>query len=518
MRRLLAFALPRTVRAALWYGVCALGFVSAPSAFAQAPVLRPHILLLVADDLGFSDVGYNGGKDAKTPNLDRIAATGTRLTQFYVQPLCSPTRAALMTGRYPMRHGLQTSVVKPWATYGLPLEEQLLPQALKTAGYRTVILGKWHLGCHEAAYLPHQRGFDHQYGQYLGAIDYFDHTRDGGLDWHRNGEALREEGYSTDLLAAEGERLIAAHDPATPLFLYLPFNAPHTPLQATKELLARFPDLTGARKTYAAMVSGVDDSVGRIVAALEKRGMWKDTLLLFTSDNGGPTGAGATNVPLRGGKGGLREGGVRSAAFAAWPGRIPAGASPALMHAVDWYPTILRAAGAAGEPPLPLDGLDMWDVLTAGKPSPREEVLLNVESYRGAIRRGDWKLAWGGKRMDADGEGPVPDRGGSSVAPALGTGRGAEKKTGKGAKKKAAADPDPEAGAYELYNLAEDPGEANDVAAKHPEKVAELKARLEAYAAQAVPAKSRPPAKDFKAPEVWGPPDGNPKSQFPNSK
>ena len=489
--------------------LCVLGSsaISAHPAAAQSPAPspgRPHVLLIVADDLGYSDVGYNGAPDIKTPHLDRLAASGTRLTQFYVQPLCSPTRAALMTGRYPMRHGLQTGVVKPWATYGLPLEERILPQALKTAGYRTVILGKWHLGCHEAAYLPHRRGFDHQYGQYLGAIDYFEHTREGGLDWHRNGEAVREEGYSTDLLAAEGERLIAAHDPATPLFLYVPFNAPHEPLQATQSLLGRYPDLKGNRKLFAAMVSGVDDAVARLVAALEKRGMLANTLIVFTSDNGGPLGSGATNGALRAGKGSLYEGGVRSAAFAAWPGRVRAGAAyDGLLHAVDLYPTLLALAGASTDQPLPLDGKNAWPAIAEGKPSPREEVLVNVENDRGAVRRGDWKLVWGGKRAMEGGEDPAPER-------------AADSKSGKRANRNAEPDPAADRNPYALFNLAEDPGETTDLAAKHPEKVKELKARLDVYAAEAVPAKNRPPAKDFKAPEVWGPAAENGKEQKTN--
>src|SRR3954467_605759 len=180
---------------------------------------RPNIVYLLADDLGYTDVGWHG-HEIKTPHLDKLAAAGARLEQFYVEPVCSPTRAALMTGRYPMRHGLQVGVVRPWAQYGLPLGERTLPQALKEAGYETALCGKWHLGHFRPEYLPTRRGFEHQYGHYNGAIDYFTHIRDGGLDWPRDDKASRDEGYSTHLIAREAARLVDAHDPARPLLLY----------------------------------------------------------------------------------------------------------------------------------------------------------------------------------------------------------------------------------------------------------------------------------------------------------
>ncbi len=203
--------------------------VAAPVSAASAP--RPHIVVIVADDLGRNDVGFMGGKEIKTPNLDRLAATGAQLDAFYVQPVCTPTRASLMTGRYPMRYGLQVGVIRPWATYGLPLDERILPQALQEAGYETAIVGKWHLGNHERAYLPTQRGFDHQYGHYFGALDYYTHIRDGKHDWHRNDQPSHDEGYTTHLLAREAVRRIHDRDARKPLFLYVPFNAVHAPHQ-----------------------------------------------------------------------------------------------------------------------------------------------------------------------------------------------------------------------------------------------------------------------------------------------
>src|ERR1051325_344054 len=206
---------------------------------AHAQDKKPHILFLLLDDLGYTDVGFNGG-DIKTPNIDKLAKSGAKLSAFYVRPVCSPTRAALMTGRYPMRHGLQVGVVRPWAQYGLPLEERTLAQALRQAGYFTALIGKWHLGHFQRDYLPTMRGFDHQYGHYNGALDYFTHMRDGGFDWHRNDKVCKDEGYTTTLLGDEAVRVIEKHDPKTPMFLYMPFNAPHSPLQALPEHLKHY--------------------------------------------------------------------------------------------------------------------------------------------------------------------------------------------------------------------------------------------------------------------------------------
>jgi len=214
-----------------------LGFGLWSLTFAAEP--RPNIVFLLADDLGWADVGFNGG-EIRTPNLDALAARGTLLRQFYVQPLCTPTRASLMTGRYPMRHGLQSGVIKPGAEFGLPLAERTLASALREAGYTTALCGKWHLGHHDRAYLPTARGFDHQYGLYNGSHDYFTHERDGGLDWHRDDRPLREEGYATHLIAREAARLIAEHDPAGPFFLLVAFNAPHTPLQVPENYTAPY--------------------------------------------------------------------------------------------------------------------------------------------------------------------------------------------------------------------------------------------------------------------------------------
>lgn len=449
----------------LWLGIALLGGSSAMAE--EAP--RPNIVMILADDLGWGDVGWHGS-EIKTPNLDRLAAAGAKLEQFYVQPICSPTRAAFLTGRYPMRTGLQVGVVRPWAQYGLPLDERMLPQALKEAGYETAIVGKWHLGHFQPEYLPTRRGFEHQYGHYNGAIDYFTHEREGGFDWHRDDRENRDEGYSTHLIAKEAARRIAERDPARRLFLYVPFNAPHSPHQVPAKYKEPYKALPEPRRSYAGMTAAMDEAVGTIAAAIEAGGIAGETLIVFSSDNGGPNpGTVSSNGPLRGAKGTLFEGGTRVAAFATWPGRIPAGSVvDAPMHVVDLYPTFLKLAGAPSDQPKPVDGRDAWAAIASGGPSPREEILLNATPTDGAIRVGDWKLILQRPGAGADSPGPL------------------------------------------LFNLADDPNEESDLAADRPEKVVELKKRYDALAAEAVPHKGGGGGKlpaGFKVPRTWGQPD-----------
>lgn len=474
---------------ALWRSWCCkgpgvalvLGFSAATALGAAADppdAPRPNIVLILADDLGWADVGWHGA-EIKTPHLDKLAHAGARLEQFYVQPLCSPTRAALMTGRYPMRHGLQVGVVRPWAQYGLPLEERTLPQALKQAGYETAICGKWHLGHFRREYLPTQRGFEHQYGHYNGAIDYFTHIRDMGFDWHRDDRECRDEGYSTTLIGREAARRITERDRGRPLFLYVPFNAVHAPHEVPERFKGHYAKLPEPRRTYAGMVSAMDEAVGMIVDALEASGMSGETLVIFSSDNGGPSpGRVTSNGPLRGAKSTLYEGGVRVPAFATWPGHIKAGSVVnAPLHVVDWYPTLLTLAGAKLEQPAPLDGHDAWPAIALGKPSPHEAILLNAAPNAGAIRVGDWKLILrrsNGKARD--------DAGGGDDA----------------VKASGALD------AVELFHISDDPNEAHEIAAENTPKVAELRARYEALARQAVPPKLAPKAAGFQTPRVWG--------------
>lgn len=451
---------------------------------AAAP--RPNMLIFLADDLGYADVGFNGAKDIQTPNLDRLAAAGARLEQFYAQPLCSPTRAALMTGRYPMRYGMQVGVIRPWDQRGLPLTERLLPQALREAGYTTAIVGKWHLGNFERACLPTARGFDHQYGHYCGAIDYFTHERDGGFDWHRDDRVCRDEGYSTHLIAREAQRLLREQTADKPFFLYVPFNAVHAPHQVPEKYTVPYAHLPQPRRAYAGMVAAMDEAIGQILATLDARGFRTNTLIFFASDNGGPNpGRVSHNGPLRAGKGTVYEGGARVCACAAWPGRIPAGASiPQPLHMVDWYPTLLKLAGAPLEPSRRLDGHDLLAVLTRGQSSPHDAILINAAPRGGAIRVGEWKLVLNGAAGVGDGESPGP-------APKKG-------------KRAARTRPPPQ---VELFNLARDVSEKDNLAPEHPEKVKELRARYDAFARQAVAPGNQPKPADYRAPRIWGQPD-----------
>jgi len=423
-------------------------------ATAQDQPAKPHILHIVADDLGWKDVGFNGCKDIQTPNLDQLAAGGAKFTQFYVQSMCTQTRAALMTGRYPFRYGLQTAVIPSVSAYGLDTEEKLMPEVLKAAGYKTALIGKWHLGHADKKWWPRQRGFDYHYGAMIGELDYFTHEEHGVLDWYRENEPVKEEGYTTQLLGNDAVKMIESHDTGTPLYLYLAFNAPHTPYQAPQEYLDRYASIEEpTRRTYAAMVSCLDDEIGRVVAALEKKGMRENTLIVFHSDNGGTKNAmfagvmadvskikiPCDNGPYRDGKASLFEGGTRVCAFANWPGKIQAGEVDGLIHGVDLFTTFAGLAGASTEGCKPLDGVDVWSTVATGADSPRGEIVYNIEPFRGAVRQGDWKLIW--RTM-------LP----SSV---------------------------------DLYHLAEDPSEEKNLAAEHPEKVVEMQNRLNALAKEA---------------------------------
>jgi arylsulfatase A-like enzyme len=433
----------------------ALLFLGAVDPVSAAASKQPNIVHIVADDLGWKDVGFNGCEDIKTPNLDALAKGGAKFTQFYTQPMCTQTRACLMTGRYPFRYGLQTAVIPSVSSYGLDTTEWLLPQALKEVGYETAIIGKWHLGHADKKYWPRQRGFDYQYGAMIGELDYFTHEEQGVLDWFRDNEPVREEGYTTTLLGKDAVRLIEKHDPSKPLYLYLTFNAPHTPYQAPQAYIDRYAGIQDpTRRTYAAMVACLDEEIGRVVAALDKKKMRSNTLILFHSDNGGTRSAKVAGImadmskitlpcdngPYREGKATLYEGGTRVCALANWPGRIKPKTVDGLIHAVDLYPTIAAVAGASTAKSKPLDGVNVWDAIAEGKPSPRTEIVYSIEPFRAALRQNEWKVIW--RTL-------LPSR-------------------------------------VELYRITEDPFEKTDVAAQNPEKIAALQARLEALAMESV--------------------------------
>lgn len=445
--------------------------VCAASATSVAAAEKPNIVLIVADDLGRSDVGFHGG-EFRTPNLDRLAATGVRLDRFYACPVCSPTRAGLMTGRWPLRDGVMRTVIPPWSDHGIPLTTPMLPELLAEAGYaRRGCIGKWHLGHAQRAFLPTSRGFTSFYGHYNGAIDYFTHLREDEIDWHRDDATIREEGYATDLLADEAARFVETSPAGEPYFLYVAFNAPHSPYQAKKNDLDRYPNLKGRRRNYAAMVDCLDQGIGRLLEAIEARPDAGNTLVLFLSDNGGPLPH-ARNQPFRGGKGTVYEGGIRVVAAVRWPeGGLSGGrVCDEPIGYIDVLPTLAGIANSErpGDAP-PIDGIDVLDVMkgeTTVEPRPWFSYIAHGDEGQAAVAFGDWKLVAKGREV-------IP--------------------------------PDSET-VYELYDLADDPHEQSDVSGEHSAQVKKLRQRLTEFAGLRPNEHVKPfgeGRKGYKAPKDW---------------
>jgi arylsulfatase B len=440
---------------------------------------RPNIVILLADDLGWADVGYHGAKTA-TPNIDRLAGDGVRLEDFLVCPLCSPTRAGLMTGRWPIRSGMGESVITPWRRYGLPTTERTLADMMAKAGYeRRGVIGKWHLGHYEKKFLPLNRGFTHFYGHYNGAVDYFTHEREGELDWHRGFETCRDEGYTTDLIGRESVRFIDESPADKPFFLYVPFNAPHLPLQAKEEDLAKYTHIEDKKKrTYAAMVDSMDQAIGKILHALQAKGLADNTFVLFLSDNGAIELG--DNGSWRSTKGSVYEGGIRVPAAVRWPAGIQGGRTvQGRMGLIDIFPTLKRIAGLADSDPNPLDGRDVLDVIRGKAEAPKRDwfsYIAQGSPEQASLHDGIWKLVVrGGSVLDValDGAGRRIDR---------------QSKT-----------------SVELFRLDQDPGEHTDLASQHPDVVARLLERLKAFRRlkpDGVP-EYTPRPQGFKAPKDW---------------
>jgi len=362
----------------------------------------PNVIILVADDLGWADVGFHGGP-IDTPSLDRLAKEGVEFGRFYTTPICSPTRAALMTGRDPIRLGVVFGVIMAWDNTGIHPGEHFMPQTFHNAGYQTAMVGKWHLGHAQQTYHPNQRGFDHFYGHLHTEVGYFPpFANQGGKDFQRNGVSIHDKGYETFLLADEASRWIKARDKNKPFFLYMPFIAPHTPLDAPDELKEKYKDMPvdlkparskhtdqtrriskllmrpSARPVYAAVVDAMDQAIGRVLDTLDKEGIADNTIVLFFSDNGGAAYApgGADNVPLRGGKGETFEGGIRVVSVMRWPAKIPGGQKmDQIMTVMDVFPTLAGAAGIAPQNHRKLDGKNMWLAVSKGNRMPRKEYI-----------------------------------------------------------------------------------------------------------------------------------------------
>ena len=412
-------------------------------------VERPNILLIVADDLGWSDVGWHGGF-AKTPVMDRLVREGVELDQHYVQPVCTPTRTALMSGRYPGRFGPQA--LSPSNLRAMPLGTVTLASALKSLGYRTHQSGKWHLGA-RPEWIPNAYGFDTSYGTLTGAADPWTHKYRKGNPyedtWHRDGKLFHEEGNATELVAAEALRHIEAQ--STPWFVYVPFHAVHTPVDAPDEYKTLYdgvkfhddPAKHDSRLRMAAMVSQIDAKIGQFVAALEKTGQRENTLIIFTSDNGGieslknayagnvaDSPLNSENDPLRGQKATLYEGGTRVCAFANWPGRLKPHRFTTAMHCVDWFPTIADLVGYEPKDDLKWDGISQWAALSTATANTTPRTIYISTGNAGSLRFGDWKLITRPK------------------------------------------------GEVDLFNIAQDPYEKNNLAQSESAKIAELSEML----------------------------------------
>jgi arylsulfatase A-like enzyme len=400
---------------------------------------KPNILIIVGDDMGYADVGVHGCKDIPTPHLDALAAAGTRCTNGYVTgTYCSPTRAGLLTGRYQTRFGHEFNPGGGGGA-GLPVTETTIANRLKAAGYVTGLVGKWHLGT-APQFHPQKRGFDEFFGFLSGAHSYFPGSRPTIL---RGAEPAEEKEYLTDAFGREGVAFAERHADK-PFFLYLSFNAVHTPMHATDARLAKFKNISvPSRRTYAAMMSAMDEAIGNVLDALRAKKLDENTLVFFISDNGGPTMAGTTinasrNDPLRGSKRTTLEGGIRVPFFVRWPGHVPAGKTydePVIQ--LDILPTALAAAGVAVGDDARLEGVDLVPYLAGKNTAAPHDALYWRWGRQMAIRRGDWKLV----RYDPAADGK--------------TGRITEPK---------------------LYNLNDDIGETLNLIGAEPDKAKELQA------------------------------------------
>lgn len=374
---------------------------------------RPNIVFIIADDLGWADVGFHDG-NAPTPHLDSLAKSSLELTQHYVAPVCSPTRAGFLTGRCWSRFGITT----PVNTRGLPWNTVTLPRALKASGYETCLIGKWHLGS-KPEWGPNRYGFDHAYGSLAGGVSPWNHRYKKGdysVTWHRNGKLIEAEGHVTDLLTDEAVNWIHSRKRA-PFFLYVPYTAVHLPLKEPKEWVEKVPsEITGeVPRHYAASVMHLDHAVGRILKALNDTDRRQNTLFVFTSDNGGSTVENndlkypddncpngkltGNNLPLRGRKGTIYEGGTRVPTLVSWPGRISTSQVTTPVYIPDWMPTFCALAGYRSKADLKWDGIDLSGLLLKEKALPPRDIYIAGPRWRAtSLRHGDWKLVISGQK------------------------------------------------------------------------------------------------------------------------
>ncbi len=434
-----------------------LGSGLGPAVLAQPADGRPpNVIILFTDDQGTLDMGAYGAEDLYTPHLDALAARGVRLTQFYAAaPVCSPSRAGLLTGRYPLRAGVPGNISSQPNHPGMAAEEVTIAEMLKAAGYATAHIGKWHLG-YTPETMPNGQGFDHSFGHMGGCIDNYSHffywAGPNRHDLWRNGEETFHDGqFFPDLMVAEAERFMTEHRDE-PFFIYVALNAPHYPYQGEEAWLRYYADLPYPRNLYAAFLTTLDARIGRLLARVDALGLREHTLILFQSDHGHSVeerahGGGGWAGPYRGAKFSLFEGGLRVPAIASMPGTLPEGVvRDQLGHGVDWLPTIAEATGV----PLlhdDIDGKSLWGMLREDAPSPHEVLYWHVghgPDAQWAVREGDWKLI--GNPHDPT-----------------------------------ATVPFPEADRLFLVNLRHDVGERQNLAARHPEIVERLRQRYETW-------------------------------------
>lgn len=429
---------------------CSFYFLTAASAAEDAR--RPNILFILADDLGWADIGYHDS-DIRTPHLDRLAGEGLRLNQHYVYPTCSPTRVALLSGRFPSRFGVLGPLGSTTKMRG---EDALLTHGLLKLGYRTHISGKWHIG-ETPEHRPLGYGFDTSYGYLRGQIDPYTHRYKFGdhVTWHRNDQFIEERGHVTDLITEEAIRVIESAG-QEPFFLYVAHHSPHYPLNEPPKWIAPYEKTIDDvwRRHFAAAVTHLDDGVGKILEALEKAGLRKNTLIIFSSDNGGQQDWSApetqyngryaahttlgNNQPLRGWKGSLYEGGIRVPAFVNWPGHVSAGdVFDRPIHIVDWLPTLIHAAGGDPARHQAAEGIDLWAALLGRSTNLPPRVMYWKTRSASAVRQGGWKL--------------IERRGGDR---------------------------------RELFDLDHDPLEKSNLADKEPARVRQLSALLERLSAE----------------------------------
>ena len=414
---------------------------------------RPNVLFILSDDQGYADVGFHEGI-AQTPNLDQLKRQGMELRRHYTQPQCGPTRSALMSGRYPYRTAMHAGNVCPNSTWGLPAETYTMAEMFKDAGYQTALIGKWHLGHHYESLMPENQGFDYFYGFYLGEVhSYFTHDYFGAHALHSQRKPVHTEGYMTDLFTEEAIKVIENKADDQPLFLYLSYNAPHDPLEAKPEDEAKYPKVIYQhRKTYLAMIDCMDQGIGRVLQALEDKGIHDNTLIVFTSDNGGVFAREqfAHNTPLRHGKGSSYEGAIRTPTLAVWAGRIePGSVSDELVYVADWYQTFMELAG--GKLPDDAPELDSFDVLPVlkGQEGQRTEIAMISHQAHALVTK-----EWVAVQMGPD-----------TIDPAV--------------RKQLSSDPAALGG--ELYNIEDEIWQRTDLAAKEPERFAAMMERMKLH-------------------------------------